>query len=640
MFKPFGKYTILKKIASGGMAEIFLASDLSPTGIARFVVIKRALAQYSDNKEFRDMFKNEGKVACNLKHRNIAPIYEFGIDSNQFYLAMEYISGRNLRELVKKLRNLKKFVDIRYAVYIIKEVASGLNYAHNAIESSTGQPLNLIHRDISPQNIMLSFDGEIRIIDFGISKISDTDLTHAGHLKGKFSYMSPEQARGEVIDGRTDIFCLGIMLWELLSGQRLFSAKDEINALKKIRSCHVPDIRKINPKIPKQLADIVNQALHKNKNLRTKTAATLEKELNIFLNKQYPEFSQYDFMHFVKEIYSKEIIGEREQLKKYSKEYKNYINKLNTENDFQVKLGPNSLNDQLDIPNIDSLQANIFSDKQESLTKTQKVTGDLSDYVTFTQSKANEPDSTETPEQENTVLLKGKNYDTTKINENHLNEETSKNDQTKTETPSHSKNNINFDIIKDDKVGLSAYSNAMTTKNSKLKNYTSSYKSQKSLSQIHTIEKATKTIKNTVAFILIFSIGFSVFYAFKNKEKIIYSKKLDKFFIKEPKPQPQHTTQKDSPKTQRDIGNISIKSIWVQTKPSGATIYINKTPIANTPTKININLKEINKLTIYKAGYHSKSILKNQIYKLKNSLYITLQKKQKKRKPSNVTIIR
>ena len=169
-FTQFGKYTMLKKLTTGGMAEIFLATDMGPTGVGRFVVIKRVLPQFSESEEFKDMFKNEGKVASNLKHRNIAPVYEFGIENSQFFLSMEYVAGRNLRELIKKTESLRREIAIESAVYIIKEAASGLNYAHNAIDSSTGKPLNLIHRDVSPQNIMLSFDGEIKLIDFGISK--------------------------------------------------------------------------------------------------------------------------------------------------------------------------------------------------------------------------------------------------------------------------------------------------------------------------------------------------------------------------------------------------------------------------------------------------------------------------------------
>ena len=327
-FEQFGKYTILKKLTSGGMAEICLAHDPGAEGMGRFVVIKRTLSQYSERSEFKDMFKTEGLVACNLKHRNIVPMYEFGIEANQFFLALEYISGRNLRELLKKLKILNADIPIQHAIYTIKEAASGLDYAHNVIDSSTGQPLNLIHRDVSPQNIMLSFDGEIKLIDFGIAKVADRNLTQAGHLKGKFGYVSPEQTRGEKLDPKTDIFCLGIILWELLAGERLFQSKTEMGSLKKVRACNIPPLDRVNPRVPKKLAKIVHRSLNKNRNMRHKTAAEFEKDLTVFLNSTFPEFSQYDFNAFIKKIYSQDILRERESLRSYSTKLKGHMSNL------------------------------------------------------------------------------------------------------------------------------------------------------------------------------------------------------------------------------------------------------------------------------------------------------------------------
>lgn len=324
-FQQFGKYTILKKLAGGGMAEIFLACDLGPTGIGRFLAIKKALARFSKNEEFIDMFKNEGKVACNLKHGNIAPIYEFGIESSQLYLSMEYISGRNLRELIRRSILKKTPLEIPHSIYIVKEVAAGLNYAHNAVDSSTGQPLHLIHRDISPQNIMVSFDGEVKIIDFGIAKIANTELTKAGNLKGKFGYMSPEQTLGEKLDMRGDIFCLGIILWELLANKRLFKSDNEMATLRKVQTCDIPKLQNINSQVPSDLEKVVLKALSKNKNSRYKTALEFERNLNKVLTRIYPEFDRYDFSGFIKKIYSKDILNERENLKQYSKQFKEYM---------------------------------------------------------------------------------------------------------------------------------------------------------------------------------------------------------------------------------------------------------------------------------------------------------------------------
>ena len=366
-FKQFGKYSVIKKLASGGMADILLSISLSPTGFGRFVVIKKALSKFSGNSDFNEMFKNEAKVACNLKHKNITPIYEFGIEKDQFFLTMEYISGRNLRELSKKIDFQKKELGIDNAVYIVKEVASGLNYAHNAIDSNTGLPLRIIHRDVSPQNIMVSFDGEIKLIDFGIAKITDTNLTKAGHLKGKFSYMSPEQAQGEKLDERTDIFCLGIILWELLTGKRLFASENEMASLKKVRNCNVPSVQKINPKVPTELNNIVMKALSKNKNLRYKTASRMERDLNLFLNKNYPEYSYYNLTFLVKTLYRRDVMKEREKLKSYSSEFKKYINTLNLEKSFSSQeINFNTVN--MDIPN------KVASRNTATLLKTETKT--------------------------------------------------------------------------------------------------------------------------------------------------------------------------------------------------------------------------------------------------------------------------
>ena len=413
-FKKFGKYSVIKTIASGGMADILLSVSLSPTGFGRFVVLKKTLSKFSNNQDFNDMFKNEAKIACNLKHKNITPIYEFGIESDQFFLTMEYISGKNLRELTKKIRSHKKEIGFDNAIYIIKEIASGLNYAHNAIDSNTGLPLNVIHRDISPQNIMVSFEGEIKLIDFGIAKISDTNLTKAGHLKGKFSYMSPEQAKGEKLDERTDIFCLGIVLWEILTDKRLFASDNEMISLRKVRNCEIPSAQKINPKIPTELNTIVMKALNKNQNLRYKTASQFEKDLNLFLNKSYPEYSHYNLIFLIKTIYRKEIMQEREQLKIYSSEFKKYINTLNLEKNLSVsnitslnkpKVEDTLLNTRTNSVIQDSQLSQKDSDLVSiSIIQTAPSTSGLSDHSTQSESTFQIQDPTETSNRNNVNL--------------------------------------------------------------------------------------------------------------------------------------------------------------------------------------------------------------------------------------------
>lgn len=318
--EQFGKYLLLEKLATGGMAEVYLAKSLGAVGVNKFVAVKRILPQHSESQEYIDMFKEEAKIAVNLNHGNVVSIYDFGVEYKQFFLVMEHVEGRNLRQIVNEMKKANVQFTIDQIVYIAKEVAAGLDHAHRCIDGSTGRPLNITHRDMSPQNIMVSFEGEVKIIDFGIAKAeTQIEATKAGTLKGKFGYMSPEQADGMPIDLRTDIFSLGIVLWELLANDRLFTSSSEAAILRKIRECQIPSIRKINPSVPPELERIVNKALAKDKSLRYQTAAALHRDLNRFLNTQYPEFSPHDFSVFIKTAFSQIYLEQKRRLVEYSK---------------------------------------------------------------------------------------------------------------------------------------------------------------------------------------------------------------------------------------------------------------------------------------------------------------------------------
>ncbi|MCB9084764.1 MAG: protein kinase [Bdellovibrionaceae bacterium] len=319
-YEVFGKYILLEKLAAGGMAEVFLARSPGAGGIGKFVAIKRILPQFSDSQEFIDMFKDEAKIAINLSHSNIVSIYEFGVEKAQFFLVMDYVEGRNLRQILNKMKKANTQFSIDQIVYVCKEVAAGLDHAHRCLDGTTGKPLNITHRDMSPQNVMVSYEGEVKIVDFGIAKAeSQLETTRAGTLKGKFGYMSPEQAEGQPVDLRTDIFSLGIVLWELLANDRLFIANNEINTLRKIRDCQVPSLRKINPNIHAELERIVQKALARDRNLRYQTAAAMHRDLNRYLNRQFPDFSPHDYSVFVKTLFADEILETRRRLIEYAK---------------------------------------------------------------------------------------------------------------------------------------------------------------------------------------------------------------------------------------------------------------------------------------------------------------------------------
>ncbi len=668
-FKKFGKYTIIKKLASGGMADILLASDLSPTGFGRFVVIKRALSKFSENEEFKDMFKNEGKVACNLKHRNITPIYEFGIENNQFYLSMEYISGRNLREFIKKLQAHKKPMSIPDSVHVIKEVASGLNYAHNAIDTNTGQPLNLIHRDISPQNIMLSFDGEVKLIDFGIAKIADTNLTRAGHLKGKFSYMSPEQANGETLDERTDIFCLGIILWEMLAGKRLFASPNELSTLKKVKNCDVPNIQRINPQVPNELGNIIKKALSKNKNSRYKTAAKLEQDLSVFLNKNYPKYSHYDFISIIKQVYRKDIMEERESLKTYSAKFKKYINSLNIEESMEGKTI------YLNLPDLSTID-------QTNPTKTKKTLSGENSLVENEQSssehkshsyiqKINQADSSKpkskTMEKHKITLIK-KNEDGTRI------------EQIKKQKAEQQKELLEKDIITQNMhITNNKTDNSMLNSKVKLMNepedffkasqtarFTkSSTSDNKKTASRHfnntqtVIEPGTSKSLLLLFPLLIFLVGFFfiAYMVINEKDIVAFIKKstIYKVIYKVPaisfdqKPiiindvkSNSLTVEAESSNNSRNPTALTMqmpvttnRKIFIHSKPSGGKIFINDQFTAYTPSVVTLSANNSSKIKIKKKGYLIKKHTFNPKTERSNSLNLILtvdetQKVQKK----------
>lgn len=321
-FETFDKYLLLEKLAAGGMAEVWLAR---PRDFNHFVAIKLILPQFSSNPDFIQMFKTEAKIAANLRHSSIVGIHLFGQEKGRLFLVMDFVDGLNLRQIWQQLEKNKQKMDIKHAVFIAKEVAAGLEYAHKAIDNETGKPLNLIHRDLSPQNIMISFEGEVKIIDFGIAKAVNQDQTQAGVIKGKFSYMSPEQAEGEELDARTDIYSLGIILWELLTGERLFIGPNEAAILKKVRDGNIPPVTKINPDVPLPLEQIVNKCLAKNKNLRYPSAFHLHKDLNRFLNTAFPEYTRSDLALFLKSQFA-DVYSERRKKLIYYSQLKEELN--------------------------------------------------------------------------------------------------------------------------------------------------------------------------------------------------------------------------------------------------------------------------------------------------------------------------
>lgn len=313
----YGKYLLLDRIAVGGMAEVFKAKTFGVHGFERLLVIKRILPHLTQDQEFIEMFIDEAKIAVELTHANICQVSDLGKIDNNYFIAMEYINGKDLRAILKKSFTSKNPIGIASSVYIMLEALKGLDYAHQKTDSGTGKPLQLIHRDISPQNIMISYHGEIKIVDFGIAKTeSKVHRTQAGVLKGKFGYMSPEQASGRDLDQRTDLFSLAIIFFEMLSGRRLFHYDTDFKTLDAIKKCHIPSIRKYNPDVSPELETILFKALAKDPDDRLDSAHAFQSALSREFYTQFPDFTVKTLSSYLQDIFKAEIIEEQEAIKR------------------------------------------------------------------------------------------------------------------------------------------------------------------------------------------------------------------------------------------------------------------------------------------------------------------------------------
>lgn len=268
----FGNYTLLERISHGGMAEVFRAKSFGEAGFEREVALKVLLPSVASDQDFVNMLIDEAKIAGQLNHANIAQIFDLGVADNRYYIVQEFVKGKDLRAILKFKLRQKTHLDVAKSCYIALKICEGLHYAHNK-EDASGSPLNLVHRDISPHNILISDEGEVKIIDFGIAKAEGrATQTMAGLVKGKFAYMSPEQIRGLPVDHRSDVFATGILLHEMLTTRPLFSRSSEFETLKRARSAMAEPPSQVNPKVPGALDTIVLKALARHVDDRYQTA--------------------------------------------------------------------------------------------------------------------------------------------------------------------------------------------------------------------------------------------------------------------------------------------------------------------------------------------------------------------------------
>ncbi|WP_047859080.1 serine/threonine protein kinase [Archangium gephyra] len=278
----FGKYQLLKKLATGGMAEVWLARQKGIEGFAKNVVVKRILPHLAEDQEFVGMFGNEARIAARFNHPNIAQVYEFGEANGTYFIAMEFIHGEDLGRVMRKAYNAGGWIARPLAIRIVASACEGLYYAHTRTDDN-GKPLKVVHRDISPQNILISFDGSVKLVDFGIAKAADqATATKSGAIKGKFAYMAPEQAAGKPLDHRADIFAIGLVLYELLTGTRPLKRESELGTLQAAMECNILPPSQVAD-VPPELDEVVMRALAKAADDRYRDARQMQLALEEFL---------------------------------------------------------------------------------------------------------------------------------------------------------------------------------------------------------------------------------------------------------------------------------------------------------------------------------------------------------------------
>ena len=316
----FGKYILLDRLAAGGMAEVFRAKVTGVEGFERLVAIKCMLPGMAADEHFTGMFVDEARLAAQVGHPNVVQIYELGREGERLYIAMELIAGRDLRHILKTAEAKGIRLPPQFAAYVVSKTAEGLDFAHRKI-GTDGKPLGLVHRDVSPQNILVSYDGEVKVVDFGIAKASTEargTQTQVGILKGKFAYMAPEQVTGHSLDRRADIFALGSVLYELLSGQRLFRGESDLTVLERVREAALPDFSVDLPPTAQRIVPVLQRALALSVEDRFEWAAEMAEALEPMLIEEQSIFGAKRASTLMRTLFAEEVAQLSDDLKRFA----------------------------------------------------------------------------------------------------------------------------------------------------------------------------------------------------------------------------------------------------------------------------------------------------------------------------------
>jgi eukaryotic-like serine/threonine-protein kinase len=302
--QQIGKYRMIARLGQGGMASVFLCAAAGPVGFNKLLVLKLLKEELAHDEEFLTMFIDEARLAARLNHANVVQTYEVGLEDGHHFLAMDYLDGQPLHAVLRKQTRIKMPLDLH--VRILADTLAGLHYAHTLTDFD-GSPLNVVHRDVSPQNVFVTYDGQVKLVDFGIAKAAGAaNVTQSGVFKGKISYMAPEQASGDPVDARADVFSVGVMLWEAIAGQRFAHGESQGALLARRMSGNEPRIREVVPDADPELADICDRAMAHDPAERYASAQELRDDLDGFLHQFSRRIGTREVGNLVSELFAEE----------------------------------------------------------------------------------------------------------------------------------------------------------------------------------------------------------------------------------------------------------------------------------------------------------------------------------------------
>jgi serine/threonine-protein kinase len=315
--QQLGRYQLLDRIAFGGMAEIFRAKTFDQEGRVHMVAVKRVLNHLTQDEDFLRMLVDEARLTALIQHDNVAQVYEFSHTDDEYFIAMEYVDGKDVRVLLERHRVKKAPVAPEHVAWIVMEVAHALHAAHRQRDSN-GRAMHIVHRDVSPSNVLLSYNGEVKLCDFGIAKATLTRVqTKTGVIKGKVKYMSPEQAMGRRLDHRSDLFSLGTVMYEMLTMEAPFQAATEVELIFAVRDAMKRSAREIVPSIPEELNDILDKLMSRSRSQRYQSGEELAMALRIFLDRYRPGYRRSHFGRYMRQEFADDIEKELRLLEEY-----------------------------------------------------------------------------------------------------------------------------------------------------------------------------------------------------------------------------------------------------------------------------------------------------------------------------------